>query len=133
MTNLGYYKVIVAPTDTGYFTKYKSDVYIEYKCFPNSFSNREVGYIVTYFLQQVTFQNYIKIKIKLNGFDRNYREDHIYIIFFFVWNKPEKLKNQEWLTSKSLNVIGASIINSEKLIIWKWKKLPKYLKIQGKC
>ena len=81
VTNFGNNKVIVAPTDAGKFMNYESDVNIEEKCFPHLFPKGVGGYMSTYFPQKVSFSNYMKMR--LNGIDRRYSTDHLYIIFLY--------------------------------------------------
>merc|ERR1711955_170790 len=74
-------RVVVAPTEKGKFVNYEEVNDIEERCFPHLFPNGKGGYLSTYASQKVTFSNYIKMR--LNGIDRRYANDHQYIIFLY--------------------------------------------------
>ena len=90
VTNCANKKVIVAPTDAGHFMNYESDVHIEEKCFPHLFPKGVGGYMSTYFPKKVTFSNYIKMR--LNGIDRRFSTDHLYIIFLYQVKESLEIK-----------------------------------------
>merc|ERR1712243_131606 len=70
-------RVVVAPTEKGNFVNYEEVNNIEERCFPHLFPRGKGGYLSTYASKKVTFSNYIKMR--LNGIDRRYANDHQYI------------------------------------------------------
>merc|ERR1711996_44748 len=63
---------------------------IEERCFPHLFPNGNGGYLSTYASKKVTFSNYIKMR--LNGIDRRYANDHQYIIFLYQIKESLEIK-----------------------------------------
>merc|ERR1711867_322297 len=63
---------------------------IEERCFPHLFPKGNGGYLSTYASTKVTFSNYIKMR--LNGIDRRYANDHQYIIFLYQIKESLEIK-----------------------------------------
>ena len=83
-------RVVVAPTEKGKFVNYEEVLDIEERCFPHLFPKGKGGYLSTYASQKVTFSNYIKMR--LNGIDRRYANDHQYIIFLYQIKESLEIK-----------------------------------------
>merc|ERR1711873_263929 len=83
-------RVVVAPTEKGKFVNHGEVKDIEERCFPHLFPKGNGGYISTYASKKVTFSNYIKMR--LNGIDRRYANDHQYIIFLYQIKESLEIK-----------------------------------------
>merc|ERR1711962_744771 len=83
-------RVVVAPTEKGKFVNYEEVKDIEERCFPHLFPKGNGGYLSTYASKKVTFSNYIKMR--LNGIDRRYANDHQYIIFLYQIKESLEIK-----------------------------------------
>merc|ERR1711867_211752 len=83
-------KVVVAPTEKGKFVNHGEVKDIEERCFPHLFPNGNGGYLSTYASKKVTFSNYIKMR--LNGIDRRFANDHQYIIFLYQIKESLEIK-----------------------------------------
>merc|ERR1712114_42453 len=79
-----------APTEKGKFVNYEEVNDIEERCFPHLFPKGKGGYLSTYASQKVNFSNYIKMR--LNGIDRRYANDHQYIIFLYQIKESLEIK-----------------------------------------
>merc|ERR1719481_453073 len=83
-------RVVVAPTEKGKFVNYEEVKDIEERCFPHLFPKGNGGYLSTYASKKVTFSNYIKMR--LNGIDRRYANDHQYVIFLYQIKESLEIK-----------------------------------------
>merc|ERR1711873_361286 len=83
-------RVVVAPTEKGKFVNHGEVKDIEERCFPHLFPQMGGGYLSTYASKKVTFSNYIKMR--LNGIDRRYGNDHQYIIFLYQIKESLEIK-----------------------------------------
>merc|ERR1711873_303196 len=77
-------------TEKGKFVNYEEVNDIEERCFPHLFPKGKGGYLSTYASKKVTFSNYIKMR--LNGIDRRYANEHQYIIFLYQIKESLEIK-----------------------------------------